>query len=212
MLALLAIGLAAAATAMLLHRHPRLRVPARWLMLAILVFHAVSTYRTLWPTLNWAESLPLHLCNLVLVLLAVMLVAPTARLGEIIYYWGLGGALPALLTPDLLADFPSHWYFMFFIGHGVGVLAVVVALAAADLRPGPGSARRAWIALVGYVVAIGALDAVTGWNYGYMLRPPAGDTLVRHFGPWPVYIGVTLVVAAGLFSVLWWPWKRFQEE
>lgn len=210
MLALAAIALTAAATALLLHRYPRLRFPARWLMLFVLVAHAVSTYRTLWPTLNWAESLPLHLCNLVLVLLAWMLVAPNVRLGEIIYYWGLGGALPALLTPDLSLDFPSHWYFMFFIGHGLGILAVVVALAGAGMRPGPGSALRAWVALLGYVAVIGTLDAVTGWNYGYMMRPPAGDTMVRHFGPWPVYIGVTLVVAAGIFLVLWWPWKRFQ--
>ena len=200
--ALAAIALAAAALAALLARRPALRGPARWLLFFLVLGHAVSAYWQRWPHWSWAETLPLHLCNFVLILLAVALVRPSARLGEIVYYWGLGGALPALLTPDLRDDFPSSWFNIFFVGHGVLVLAVVTVLAAADLRPGPGSARRAWLGLLVYVVVLGLLDAVTGWNYGYLMRPPTGRTLVDHFGPWPWYVAVTLLVAGGLFALL----------
>lgn len=38
---------------------------------------------------------------------------------EIAYFWGLGGTLQAVLTPDLQHGFPSLVYVNFFLGHGL---------------------------------------------------------------------------------------------
>lgn len=32
---------------------------------------------------------------------------------ELAYFWSLGGTLQALLTPDIVADFPTIWFLVF---------------------------------------------------------------------------------------------------
>jgi len=48
-------------------------------------------------------------------LTAWALITRSPRVYEVVYFWGLGGTIQALLTPDLLQGFPSAAFVSFFL-------------------------------------------------------------------------------------------------
>ena len=83
---------------------------------------------------SWQESLPLELCNLVLIACILSLFRPSQFVTELAYYWGLGGVLQATLTPDLSRGFPSWDFIFFFWGHGVTLIAIIFLVAGREFR------------------------------------------------------------------------------
>ena len=73
-----------------------------------------------------AEHLPLHLCGMTVTLGVFMLWLRSYRLYEVLYYWGTGGAIVALLTPDILQGFPHPVFLLFFREPRAGVAGCVV--------------------------------------------------------------------------------------
>ena len=162
-------------------------------------------------SLDVRYSLPLELCNLVLAACVLSLFLPGRIWREITYFWGLGGAVQALLTPDLGEGFPSWNFFLFFWSHGALLLGVVFILAATDFKPERKSVLRMMLALNLYAAVVGALDWITGWNYGYLCRKPAVPSLLDFLGPWPWYILSLEGVALLTFLLLYWGYKTLNQ-
>lgn len=155
---------------------------------------------------DWPELIPLHLCDWALIACVCACLLRTRLACELAYFWGLAGTLQGLLTPDLDYDFPSAPFLLFFLGHGGIVGAVLFLVAGCGFRPTWGSAARAFSAIAGYGVIVGAYNAAAGTNFGYLCAKPDVPTLLDHLGPWPWYIGVLLLVAAVNFALLQAPW------
>lgn len=137
---------------------------------------------------NWADLLPLHLCDVSLIM-AIIALATLRRLPfEFAYFFGIGGTLQALLTPDLVADFPTFEYFAFFAAHGATLVAVACLMAGYRLHPQPGAILRMVYAGNAYVVLAAVVNILTGANFGYLRSKPEGGSLLDHLGPWPWYI------------------------
>lgn len=159
-----------------------------------------------------AEDLPLWLCDIAFLLCLGCFVRPNETMLILVAYWGLAGTLQAMLTPDLLYAFPSRQFLLFFIGHSIIVVGVFFLLGRS--RPARLPTRYgvavAFAGLLIYTALVGTLDALFGWNYGYLCRKPQGASILDGLGDWPGYIGAALVVAlvlftavAGLLRVLW---------
>ena len=84
-----------------------------------------------------------------------MLMLRSYRLFEVAYFWGLGGSIPAMLTPDLGVGFPSTEYFGFFVGHTLVVISVLFAIGAFEFRPRLRSIRITAIVTLAYMAAKG---------------------------------------------------------
>lgn len=175
---------------------------------ALIAYAAVAYARKFSsPEVGWGDSLPLHLCDWVLVLCVVGLLREGRLARELAYFWGLAGSIHGLVTPDLRANFPAWGFFQFFWGHGGVVLAVVFFLGVRGLRPAPGGAWRAFVALNLYAAVAGTLDAAFGWNYGYLCRTPAQPSLLDHLGPMPWRLLAMEAIALASFALLAWPWR-----
>ncbi len=157
--------------------------------------------------LDWSYSLPLELCNLVLITCVISLFWPNPLTTEISYFWGLGGVLQATATPDLSRGFPSWDFVLFFWSHGVILMGIIFLITGREFRPRHGSVVRMMIALNIYGLVVGALNAVTGWNYGYLCRKPAEPSLLDVLGPWPWYLLSIEVIALLTFLILDLPWR-----
>jgi hypothetical integral membrane protein (TIGR02206 family) len=157
--------------------------------------------------LSWEYSLPLELCNLVLIACIISLFRPNQFIAEIAYFWGLGGVLQATLTPDLSRGFPSWDFVFFFWSHGVTLMAIVFLIARPGFKPRKGSTLRIMISLNIYAVAVGTLDAIAGWNYGYLCRKPAKPSLLDILGKWPWYLVTLEAIALIMFLILGLPWR-----
>jgi hypothetical integral membrane protein (TIGR02206 family) len=172
----------------------------------LLVGYAACLYlqQALAQALAWEYSLPLDLCNLVLIACVISLFKPFTFTSEIAYFWGLGGVVQATLTPDLGTGFPSWDFTLFFWGHGATLLAIMYLISNKEFRPGKKSILRMMIALNVYAVVVGAFDAVTGWNYGYLCRKPSMPSLMDWLGPWPWYILSLELIALTMFLILYY--------
>src|SRR5438128_440019 len=91
----------------------------------------------------------------------------------------------------------------------LAILVVVASLLCAAARRTPGR----WLEWVAVIIAL--IDLVTGGNYMYLRRVPAGGSLLSLMGPWPWYIVVGAAVALFVLAVLDAPfrlWSRGQRR
>ena len=157
-------------------------------------------------------DLPLFLCDVAFLLCVACFFRPHPLPLTLVAYWGLAGTLQAMITPDLPYAFPSKEYFLFFVGHGVIVIAVFFLVGktrSANLLGWHGI-RTAFLGLLVYSVVVGALDAAGGWNYGYLCVKPGRASILDSLGPWPYYVVGALALSlpffcmvAGLLQLLW---------
>lgn len=157
--------------------------------------------------LTWKYSLPLDLCSLVLVACVISLFRPNQIITEIAYFWGVGGVLQALATPDITRGFPSVEFILFFWGHGASLTAITFLITRRGFKPRKRSVFRMMIALNFYALVVGTVNAIMGWNYGYLCRKPYAPSLLDFLGPWPWYLLSIELIALATFLILYAPWR-----
>ena len=171
---------------------------------------AMVVYRTGYiPVVAWLydepvrDLLPLHVCGILQYICAYTLWTRSQRAYEIAYFWGMGGTLQALLTPEMNAAFPHPTYFSHFVPHGALLVAIAYATFALGMRPEPMSILRALRATVVYAVLLLPINLLLGTNYMYLLAKPMSASLLDLLGPWPWYI-LSGIAVAGLSYAFWY--------
>ena len=141
------------------------------------------------------ENLPLHMCGASVVLGVFMLWLRSFRVYEVVYFWGIGGVLAALLTPDLQDGFPHPLFLLFFGGHGLALAAVMYATLVFGFRPRARSVGIAIGATAAYALVIFPVNLLLGSNYLFLMRKPFQPSPLDYMGPWPWYIlGLVMLV------------------
>lgn len=180
---------------------------------AFLILAEISWWTYLYVThapFSMAYSLPLQLCEIGALVTALALWLRTRLLVELAYFWGMAGALIAVLTPDVAGHWPAFPFVQYFAGHGAAIAASCFLVFGLRLEP-----RRwapAWVLLLTGLLALAVYgaDVVTGGNYMYLrAKPTSGPTPLDVFGPWPWYLlpGTAVAVLAVLILQLpfWLP-------
>ena len=119
-----------------------------------------------------AGSLPLALCNMAVFVTAAACWWQTPLLVELTWFWGLAGALQALITPDLTTPFPRPEFFQYTLGHLAVVLVACYLVIGLRLTPRPGAVWRVFGLTLAYTAGVGVVDAVSGANYMFLRGPP----------------------------------------
>lgn len=204
-LAVLVVG--AGASIWLPRRSPRARL---WRVgyarsLAVLIFAAwAGEYVADAITGVWSVkyTLPLQLTDAVSLTAVAALWTRRPLLIELVYFWSLTASLQALLTPDLAQNFPSVFYFTYFIYHVGAVLASCLLVFGLGCYPRPGAAWRVFAATLAVAAVAGTADAITGGNYMYLRQKPVHGSLLSVLGPWPWYIASAAAVGLAMLLVL----------
>jgi hypothetical integral membrane protein (TIGR02206 family) len=153
---------------------------------------------------GWYElqMLPLQLCDLAAMLAVYGLLTLDRRAIEPLYFFALSGTLPALLTPELDVRFPHFRFVVYFVEHGLTVVAPILLVAGVGIVP----TRRAWLRAFLQLHALAGIAAlanlVLGTNFMYLRNKPAGPTPFDLFGPWPVYLLVLELLVLVVFGLL----------
>ena len=184
------------------------RAPGGWIdAVAVIIALTIVAAELSWQpyvvakgTWSAATSLPVQLCDVAGFVAAAALLWRQLVLVEVAYFWGLGGTLQAVLTPDLKDHFPSFPYLQFYVTHDLVILAALFLVFGLALQPRPGAVRRIFVLTVVFAIVVGLIDLATGGNYMYLRQVPASGSLLDLMGPWPWYIAtgalLTLVVLA----------------
>jgi hypothetical integral membrane protein (TIGR02206 family) len=191
------------------------RVPGRWIdaVAAIIALTLVIAELSWQPYVlanhSWsaAASLPVQLCDIAGFVAAAALLYRNLVLVEVAYFWGLGGTLQAVLTPDLKEHFPNFPYLQFYVTHDLVILAALFLVFGLGLRPRRGAVRRIFLLTAGFAVVVGLIDLATGGNYMYLRQVPVSGSLLDLMGPWPWYIAAGAVLTLVALAILDVPFR-----
>ena len=192
------------------------RAPGRWIdavaaiIALVLVIAELSWQPYVLAHHAWSAgaSLPVQLCDVGGFVAAAALLWRRLLLVEIAYFWGVGGTLQAVLTPDLGDQhFPSFPYLQFYVTHDLVILAALFLVIGLALYPRPGAVRRIFLLTVAFAVLVGLIDLATGGNYMYLRQVPGSGSLLNLMGPWPWYIAAGAVLTLVVLTILNLPFR-----
>jgi hypothetical integral membrane protein (TIGR02206 family) len=158
---------------------------------------------------SFATALPLHLCSLFILLSAIMLLTRSYRIFEYSYFLGTGGAIFALITPDIgMYNFPHFLPIQTMIAHGSLLLAQIYMTSVEGFRPTLKSLFKVYGSVLLYASLVVIINALTHANYLFFSYKPDFPTLLDYLGPWPWYIPAALAVGALVCALLYLPFHQ----
>ena len=175
---------------------------------ALLIINYIGyiIFRVHQGAVEWTEMLPMQLCDWTMFIVIIALATGGRRSWlEVGYFWGIGGSLQAILTPNLQFGFPDFRFLSFFADHCGIVAGVLYLMISRRFRP---DFRSVWRTLMWseiYLVVTLLVDRLTGVNYGFLLHKPEAFSILSYLADWrPLYIlqmnGLALVFFALLYA------------
>ena len=170
----------------------------------------ISPYKDLYLLANpydWRETIPLHMCDLSEIFLIWFLLGGPRILYICAFFWGLGGATMAILTPDI-----SHHdldYIFFMVGHGMIVVGIMYATVTLGNRPyAKDIVTVALITALVLLPIVYVINLLLGEpaNFWYLMSKPAGASLMDMFPEPPYHLLVTTPIAIALFYLIYLPY------
>jgi len=185
-----------------------IRLKVRWL-LALLIWSAEASWH-IWNlaigTWDIKTMLPLHMCSVLIWLTGFMLINKNYSIYEFVYFLGIGGALQALLTPDVgIYGFPHFRYIQTFMSHGLLVAAGVYMTVVEGFRPTWKSILRIFVIANIYMAIIYFVNTLIGSNYLMVNGKPPMATVLDLLPAWPLYIPWLEVIALATCLLLYLP-------
>lgn len=152
---------------------------------------------------TWAESMPLHMCDIVAWMIPFALITRARWISTIVFFWGLGLTTQAFIQPTLLHGIRHGVYWFFWTQHAGILLGGLYIWWVDGYRP-----RVKDLAFVAALSALaGATTALvnwqTGWSY-FFTGPstPENETLIDHLGPWPLRVLWMWLISVSIMSAL----------
>ena len=158
-------------------------------------------------------NLPLQLSDAVTLAAVAALWHPELVLAvELVYFWALTVSVQAVVTPDLAQHFPDPLAFTYYATHSGAIAAACLLVFGARRVPRPGALWRVYAVTAAFAAVAAIATVLTGGNYMFLRRKPAGGSLLDAMGPWPVYIlagaVIGLIMFGALAAVARWPVRR----
>ena len=155
---------------------------------------------------DWRQILPMQMCDWGMVVVIVAMWTGNQRWFEVAYFWGIGGTLQAVLTPNLRFGFPDWRFISFFTSHCGIIVGVIFLMLTRRYRPYPMSIVRVWLWSELYFVVTLIVDELTGVNYGFLLHKPEAFSILSFLSESrPLYLLQLHGVALLFFLVLYAP-------
>ncbi len=186
----------------------------KWVLFWTLVLSEISIVGWSVATGLWdiRYNLPLHLCTISLVASSYMLMKNSYKVFEVIYFFGVGGAFQAIITPELFYTFPHFRYFHYFIAHFAIILAIFYMIWVCNYTIRLRSAIKAFLVLNCLALVAFSVNQLTGANYMFLARKPITPSILDYLGPYPWYILSLELLALLIFILLTIPFYVYRKR
>ncbi|MFI4898809.1 MAG: TIGR02206 family membrane protein [Phycisphaerales bacterium JB059] len=169
---------------------------------------AFQSFAALWRvapgSFDLNESLPLHMCRVVVWAAALAMLTESRRARTICFFWGLGLSSQGFVTPMWNHGLASVEFWLFWVSHAQIVGVAAYALTVLGYRPVRADLFFAsWSGVVFALVVIGA-NLALGTNYSYLgAGTYENRCVVDLLGPWPWRAPAMIAGALAIFGVLY---------
>ncbi|MBO6574398.1 MAG: TIGR02206 family membrane protein [Rhodothermales bacterium] len=160
---------------------------------------------------TWAveESLPLQLCGAMAWISGSTLLFGWKKLWPMLYFFGVGGAVQGVITPNATQyGFPHYQMIETIFAHSALVVAGLWVVLVEGYRP---TLRQFFTIFLGLNVAALVMYFVNlglGSNYLFVNAKPPDASIIDAMPEWPYYIPILEVIAFVQFGVLYLPFAR----
>ena len=155
---------------------------------------------------RWYKLLPLQLCDWAMIVIIGALWTGNRRWLEVAYFWGIGGTLQAIITPNLRFGFPDLRFISFFVAHSGIIIGIVFLMLVYGFRPRAIAVLRTFAWTEVYFVVAFTTDLLTGENYGFLLHKPEAASLLTFLSDSrPLYLLEFHILAFAFFALLYAP-------
>jgi hypothetical integral membrane protein (TIGR02206 family) len=149
-----------------------------------------------WPL---DAMLPLHLCTALAWVAMYTLVTLDVVAYDFVYFFGIGGPLQAILTPDAgKYGLPHFRAVQTLTSHGLLIIAALYLTLIEGLRPTWRSIPRVIVGTMAYMAAVTVVNVAVGGNYMFTLHKPPTASVLDALGPWPWYL--VPMIALGILN------------
>jgi hypothetical integral membrane protein (TIGR02206 family) len=170
-------------------------------------------YPALYPErFTFISTLPLHLCNLASIFIAIFLIFKIRFFFSISFFWGISGVLMALTQPDFPFDFPHLHFILFNFSHGLLLFAICFASISLGNKPDFKSFQDTIFYSIPIVLVVYFINILINYssndtvaNYMYLIEFPLGENLTRFMPDPPFHLFVFLPIAILLFFITYLP-------
>lgn len=173
----------------------------------LLIKLAELSYRHIYAGEPIYSLLPLHMCNLTLIIAILSMLTKSQKLFQLTYFWCLG-ALFAVITPDIKYSFPHPLTLSFYITHFYLLFAAIYGILFFNFKPTFKGWVNAFITLNIFAFVIFFINKKLGTNYLYVNSIPNFSSPLDYFGQWPYYIIVVEIIYLILTYGIYYPFRR----
>jgi len=163
-----------------------------------LFIQSYFVYKGIWTP---QDSLPFHLCRLMLFNTIILLFTRNQIAFELLLFIGMVGGFHSLMTPELTHGSDLVLLIDYFLVHGGLVAAPLYCIFVLGMRPRKMAWLKSFFYLQFFVVIVAIIDYVLGANYMYLaVKPVVNNPFL--IGDWPYYIiGLELATLLHAFLV-----------
>ncbi|MFZ1748540.1 MAG: TIGR02206 family membrane protein [Saprospiraceae bacterium] len=151
---------------------------------------------------DWTTDVPLHLCN-ILTLILPFIMWYRWRIGwSITFFWIMAGCAQSIFTPTVSESLPHYEAIRYWLVHAVIILAGLYGwyIYKFSLTWKDALLSGIWLNLIALIIY--PINNYLGSNYMYLNAKPSGETFYSLLGPWPEYIVALEVILVILFGIL----------
>lgn len=186
---------------------PSLERRLRYTVIGLLTFQQITYY--LWKLYAGefllSQVLPLSLCALSVYLGIYGLITLDKRVFAPLYFFGMCGALQALLTPSMDGyNFPHFRFFQFFMGHIFIVVSIIYLVSIIRIHVNLYEFLKTFVLLQLFSMVAILGNTLTGGNYMFLSHKPDSASIMDLLADWPVYLlqlELVALVFMGLFAL-----------
>ncbi len=164
------------------------------------IFKLVYRYYT--GSLDLSHDLPLHLCNILTIIMPFIVWFDWKKMWGITFFWIMAGCAQSIFTPTLTESLPHYEALRYWAVHAIIILAALHGLVVLKYN-------LSIIDVLSSIVAINVLAAILypinllfNANYMYLNAKPPGKTFYDLLGTWPGYIVSLEIIIIMLFTLM----------
>lgn len=149
-----------------------------------------------------SQDYPLHLCNLMTLLMPLIFIFKWRIAWGITFFWIIAGCAQSIFTPTLTESMPNYEAIRYWLVHAVIILGALYGYFVLEWKITWKDALRSIIGLNLLAAVLYPINVMLNANYMYLNGKPPGATFYDLLGPWPNYILTLEFVVITIFTLM----------
>jgi len=186
----------------------------RWLFFGVFLFWEIEWQAWYIIVGEWSldHMLPLHMCSVMTYVSMYGLLTRAKWTFPLMYFFGIAGAIQAIITPDAIYAFPHFRFMNTMFTHSLLVISGLWVFFVEGYRPTLKDLRNCFIMVHIYAVPVYFINLAIGSRYMYLGKKPATASLLDVFPEWPWYFFILQALLLLIMVGMYLPFRKLETQ